>query len=182
VTRSIVIDVTARLVFHSALVLSLYLLFAGHNQPGGGFVGGLVAGAAVTLIYVAGGIDDVRSLSRLRPWTVLGGGLAVAGGAALVPLMLGENMLEGGYTILEPALLGEVKLTSALFFDIGVYGVVLGLVLMVFEAFGEEPEPGIDAEIDGATIPAPGRPGSATGTVRPADAPVSRADQQRGDR
>lgn len=179
--RSVVIDVTARLVFHSALVLSLYLLFAGHNQPGGGFVGGLVAGAAVTLIYVAGGIDDVRSLSRLRPWTVLGGGLAVAAGAALVPLVLGENMLEGGYTTFETPLLGEVKLTSALFFDIGVYGVVLGLVLMIFEAFGEEPEPGIDAEIPGAEVPAPGRAGSATGTLLPDGAPVSRADEPRGD-
>ena len=67
------------------MVGSLYLLFVGHNQPGGGFVGGIVAGAAVALRYVAGGIDDVRSLSRARPWTVLGAGLLVSAVTAAVP-------------------------------------------------------------------------------------------------
>ena len=55
-----------RVIFHAVLVGSLYLLFAGHNQPGGGFVGGLVAGAAIALRYLAGGIDEVRSLVPLR--------------------------------------------------------------------------------------------------------------------
>ena len=53
-------------------MMSLWLLFAGHNQPGGGFVGGLLAGSAITLRYIAGGIDEVRGRSRFRPWTVLG--------------------------------------------------------------------------------------------------------------
>ena len=55
--RSLLLDTTVRLVFDSVLVLSIYLLFAGHNQPGGGFVGGLVAAAGIALRYVAGGID-----------------------------------------------------------------------------------------------------------------------------
>ena len=51
------------------MVGSLWLLFAGHNQPGGGFVGGIVAGAAVSLRYVSGGLTDVRRLSRgSRGW------------------------------------------------------------------------------------------------------------------
>ena len=53
----------------------LYLLFSGHNQPGGGFVGGLVAGSAISLRYLAGGIEGVRSISRFQPWTILGTGL-----------------------------------------------------------------------------------------------------------
>ena len=61
------------------LMGSLWLLFAGHNQPGGGFVGGLFAGSAIALRYVAGGMAEVRSLSRFRPWTVLGVGLLLAG-------------------------------------------------------------------------------------------------------
>ena len=68
------VDVSVRVVFHAVMVGSIYLLFAGHNQPGGGFVGGLVAGAAIALRYVAGGIDEVRPLTRLRPWTILGAG------------------------------------------------------------------------------------------------------------
>jgi multicomponent Na+:H+ antiporter subunit A len=135
-------DTTAQLIFHSALVLSLYLLFAGHNQPGGGFVGGLVAGAAVAVHYVAGGIDEVRSLSRLRPWTILGGGLALASVAALAPLIGGGAVLESGLVIdADLPGLGQVKVSSTLVFDAGVYAVVVGLMFMVFEALGEEAEP-----------------------------------------
>jgi len=140
-TRSLIMDTAARVIFHSAVILSLYLLFAGHNQPGGGFVGGLVAAAAVTMYYVAGGIDDVRSLTRLRPWTILGGGLALASAAALVPLALGDMVMESGYVEADLPLLGHVKATSVLVFDTGVYLVVVGLVLMVFAAVGEEAEP-----------------------------------------
>jgi multicomponent Na+:H+ antiporter subunit A len=134
-------DTAARLIFHSALILSIYLLFAGHNQPGGGFVGGMVASAAVAVHYVAGGIDDVRSLTRLRPWTILGGGLGLASLAALAPTIVGGQVMESGYLDLELPLLGHVKATSVLLFDSGVYAVVVGLVLMVFEAVGEEVAP-----------------------------------------
>lgn len=140
-SRSPIMDTTAQLVFHSALVLSLYLLFAGHNQPGGGFVGGLVAGAAVAVHYVAGGIDEVRSLSRLRPWTILGSGLVLASLAAMLPLVGGDAVLESGYVETDLPALGHIKVTSTLLFDAGVYAVVVGLMLMVFEALGEEAEP-----------------------------------------
>ena len=139
--RSTIVDATARLIFHSALMLSLYLLVAGHNQPGGGFVGGLVSGAAVAVYYIAGGIDDVRAISRLAPWTILGGGLVLATGAALVPLVLGGSVLEAGGWTWDAGALGEIKATSTLIFDTGVYAVVVGLVFMVFEAFGEEAQP-----------------------------------------
>ena len=76
--RSLILDTTVRLVFDAALVLSIYLLFAGHNQPGGGFVGGLVAAAALSLRYIAGGIDHVRLPGGVQPWTLLSVGLAVA--------------------------------------------------------------------------------------------------------
>jgi multisubunit Na+/H+ antiporter MnhB subunit len=147
--RSVILDVTARVVFPSALTLSLYLLFAGHNQPGGGFVGGLVAGAAVGVVYAAGGIDDVRALARVRPWTVLGTGLLIAAGTALLPLATGGALMEHGSVELDPPLLGHVKLTSTLLFDVGVYAVVVGLVLMVLEAFGDEITPSLDGDSPG---------------------------------
>ena len=139
--RSVIVDTVARLVVHSALLLGVYLLFAGHNQPGGGFIGGLVASAALAVGYVAGGIDDVRQLLRVRPWTVVGAGLLVAAVTALVPLLLGGALLEGDYVELSPPGVGSMKLTSALAFDSGVFLVVVGLAAMVFEAFGEEPIP-----------------------------------------
>jgi multicomponent Na+:H+ antiporter subunit A len=136
--RMVSIEVSVRIVFAAVLVGSLWLLFAGHNQPGGGFAGGIVAGAAVALRYVSGGIDDVRRLSRGKPWLVLGSGLLIAVVVALVPVLLGESMLETTAWTFDLPLLGTVKVTSALFFDIGVYLAVIGLALMVFESFGDD--------------------------------------------
>lgn len=142
--RLLVLDVSVRLLYPSIIVLSLYFLFSGHNQPGGGFVGGLTAAAAISLRYVSGGVAAVRRSFRLEPWTVLGGGLALSVGTAIFPMLLGGAILEHGTFKAHPPLLGEVKATSALPFDVGVYFIVIGLVLMIFEAFGDD----LDAELE----------------------------------
>ena len=139
VRRLAFVDVSVRVIFHAVLMTSLWLLFAGHNQPGGGFVGGLLAGSAITLRYVAGGIDEVRGRSRFRPWTVLGAGLLLAAGTAIVPLLAGGDVLDIGIASLDLPLIGAVKVSSALAFDTGVYLAVVGMVLMAFEAFGDDP-------------------------------------------
>jgi multicomponent Na+:H+ antiporter subunit A len=139
VSRLLTLDVSMRVVFVIVMVGSLYLLFAGHNQPGGGFVGGLVAGAAIALRYVSGGIEEVRKLARRQPWLVLGAGVLIAAVTALAPLLFGDSLLEGASYTLEPPWMGKVKLTSALAFDFGVYLVVIGLALMMFESFGDDP-------------------------------------------
>lgn len=135
---SLIVDTSVRVLYHSIWVVSLYFLFAGHNQPGGGFVGGLTAGAAIALRYVAGGVDAVRGAVPLRPWTVLGSGLVLASATAIIPMVQGGQVLEHAVFSAELPLLGAIKATSALPFDIGVYLVVLGVVLMMFEAFGGE--------------------------------------------
>jgi len=147
--RSVILDTSIRLEYHPVLVLSLYLLFAGHNQPGGGFVGGLVAGIAIALRFIAGGIDEVRAALPARPWSLLGLGLVVASVTAVVPLAFGGALLEAGKLQRDAPLLGTIKTTTALFFDIGVYLVVVGLVLMMFEAFGEPTAPPVALLEDG---------------------------------
>ena len=132
------VDVTVQVVFLAVLMASLWLLFAGHNQPGGGFVGGLLAGSAITLRYAVGGIDEVRAHARFRPWTVLGAGLLLAAGTAVFPLVRGGAVLEVANGSLDLPLLGTVTFSSALLFDVGVYLAVIGMVLMAFEAFGED--------------------------------------------
>jgi multicomponent Na+:H+ antiporter subunit A len=135
--RLVTLDHTAPVIFYVIMTGSIYLLFAGHNQPGGGFVGGLVAGAAISLRYITGGIEEVRHISRLRPWTILGTGLLISASTALVPLMFGDDVLEGAYRSIQVPVVGEVSLVSAMVFDVGVYVGVVGLVFMVFEAFGD---------------------------------------------
>lgn len=146
--RSLILDTTLRLVFDLALLLSLYLLFAGHNQPGGGFVGGLVAAAAIALRYLAGGLAEVHAMVAARPWGVLSAGLLLATGSALAPLALGDAPLDQRAFEWDVVVLGHVKLTTATIFDTGVYLVVVGLALMLFEGLGEEWPAGGPAEDD----------------------------------
>lgn len=136
--RLLFLDQSVRWVFHAVLAGSIWLLFVGHNQPGGGFVGGLVAGAAIALRYLAGGIDDVRALTRLQPWTILGAGLALATTTALAPLIAGKPILTALSRSYDVPVLGHVYVSTTLAFDSGVYLLVVGLVFMVFEAFGDE--------------------------------------------
>ena len=132
------LDTSMKVLYPSILVLGIYFLLAGHNRPGGGFVGGLMIGAAISLRYVAGGVDAVRSSFRLRPHVILGGGLLIAATTALAPVVLGGSILEHGAKEFDLPLFHHVKVTSALPFDLGVALVVIGLVLMAFEAFGDE--------------------------------------------
>ena len=113
----VIVDVSVRVIFHTALIGSIYLLLAGHNQPGGGFVGGLVAGAAIALRFVAGGIDEVRSLLPFKPWTILGAGVLVASMTALVPVLVGDAVLTSAKVTLDVPLLGRINATSATAFD-----------------------------------------------------------------
>jgi multicomponent Na+:H+ antiporter subunit A len=136
--RSVVLEVVTRILFHTILVFSLYLLFSGHNLPGGGFAGGLVAGLALVLRYLAGGRYELGEAAPVAPGLVLGTGLLLACGTGVGGLLLGGEVLQTA--ILETTLpvLGHVKLVTSLFFDTGVYLIVVGLVLDVLRSLGAE--------------------------------------------
>jgi multicomponent Na+:H+ antiporter subunit A len=136
--RNVVLALAAQVIFYPVLVGAVYLLFVGHNQPGGGFVGGLVVGTAITLRYLNGGLAEVRGLTRVKPWTILGAGLLVAVGTAAWSLIAGGEALESTLIDADVVVIGHVKTTTALFFDIGVFLLVVGLVLMMFEAFADD--------------------------------------------
>ena len=142
--RSVVLEVITRILFHSIVVFSVFLLFSGHNAPGGGFAGGLVAGLALVLRYLAGGRYELGEAAPVDPGLLLGLGLLIAGGTGVVGLVLGADVLQTA--ILETTLpvLGDVKLVTSLFFDIGVYLIVVGLVLDVLRSLGAE----LDRQVD----------------------------------
>jgi multisubunit Na+/H+ antiporter MnhB subunit len=136
--RPLILETTIKIIYHSILVLALYFLFAGHNHPGGGFVGGLMVGSAISLRYLAGGVQAVQSTFVLRPHLILGIGLVISSLTALMPVVLGNSVLQHGKLDLHWPLVGEFHLTTTLTFDIGVFLIVTGLVLMAFEAFGAD--------------------------------------------
>ncbi|MEV5824380.1 Na+/H+ antiporter subunit A [Spirillospora sp. NPDC052242] len=133
---SVVLEATARLLGPTLLVVSVYLLVAGHGRPGGGFVGGLVAGMAFVLRYLPGGKRELALAIPVRPAVLLGGGLlvALASGAAGW-LIDGAFLYQTTYHAHAP-LVGEIHVPTTLFFDIGVYLLVLGLVLTILTTLG----------------------------------------------
>lgn len=148
------LDTSMKVLYPSILVLALYFLVAGHNRPGGGFVGGLVVGGALALRYVSGGARAVRDTFRLPPHVFLGLGLLTSALTAFIPVVLGGSILEHGDVTLHLPVFGTVKVTSALSFDIGVDLIVIGLILMAFTAFGEDLPDSADASDDGSGAPA----------------------------
>lgn len=135
---SLILSAGAGVVSGPLLVFSLYLLFAGHNQPGGGFAGGLVAGVAVLLVWVAGGVDEVRHVLPVRATALMGAGLLVAAATGFAALVPGLEFLESGYVEVEIPVVGTIKLVSALFFDAGVYFAVVGMALGLVRALGQD--------------------------------------------
>jgi len=138
VNRSLVLDTALDAVFRTAFVFSLFLLFAGHNAPGGGFIGGLVAGAALVLRYVAGGVPEVRRVAPWPPDIVLGVGLVTAVLTGIGGWVWSEAFLATALLEMDLPLLGTVKATTALPFDIGVYIVVVGISLAVLTSLGRQ--------------------------------------------
>ncbi|RCW43728.1 multisubunit sodium/proton antiporter MrpB subunit [Halopolyspora algeriensis] len=143
--RKILLELAARILFPTVLVFSLYLLFAGHEHTGGGFSGGLVAGQAFVLRYLAGGRMDSSSTVSLQPPVLIGVGLTIATFISLVPLAFGGTVLESAiYTFTVP-MLGQIKIVTSLFLDIGVYLLILGVVLDLLRTLGSAIEADVAA-------------------------------------
>lgn len=158
--RSILLEVVVRLIFHTVLVLSVYLLWAGHDLPGGGFAGGIVAGLAFTIRYLAGGRYELGEAAPVGAGLVIGLGLVLAVGTGLAGAIVGDAVLQGGAWKPDIPLLGPLKLYSSTLFDIGVYLVVVGVVLDVLRSFGSEIDRQVDEELHGHTPTVAPRPGS----------------------
>jgi multicomponent Na+:H+ antiporter subunit A len=141
--RSMVFEVVTRLVFHTILLFSVWLLFAGHNAPGGGFAGGLMAGLALMVRYLAGGRHELDEAAPVDAGTVLGAGLLLAGLSAIAPLAFGGQVLQSAVVDLHLPLIGDLHLVTSVFFDIGVYLVVIGVMLDLLRSLGA----GIDRDI-----------------------------------
>ncbi|MDQ1129975.1 Na+/H+ antiporter subunit A [Microbacterium sp. SORGH_AS_0888] len=136
--RSILLEIVVRVLFHSIVIVSLYVLFAGHNLPGGGFAGGLIAGMALVMRYVAGGRYELGAAAPADAGRLLGIGMSLAVGCAIVPLFFGAAPLTSAFFEAEVPVLGHIEFVTSTIFDIGVYLVVIGLVLDVLRSLGAE--------------------------------------------
>ncbi len=126
--KSLLLQTTAQLLTVLIAVFSVLVLLRGHNEPGGGFIGGLLCGLAFGIHALAFGIRSTRRLVRVDPRTLLGLGLLFAAGGGVAAMLIGKPLLTGLWLAEIP---GVGKVGSVLVFDVGVYLVVLGATLTI---------------------------------------------------
>jgi multicomponent Na+:H+ antiporter subunit B len=136
--NSLILRATVRLMFPVLLLFSLFMLLRGHNAPGGGFIGGLVAAAAVLTQLLALGPGQIRQSFPFTFRHLLPIGLLIAIAAGLLGFLQGKAFLTGVWITFTLLGVGEVKVGSPLLFDIGVYLVVIGMTVEVIVTMAEE--------------------------------------------
>lgn len=136
--NSLILRTATRYLIDLLLLFSIFLLLRGHNEPGGGFVGGLAASAAFVLYTIAFDTQRARKLLRIDPHNLMGAGLLLALGSGVVGLVMGQPFLKGEWFELNLFGALHLELGTPLFFDIGVYLVVLGVTLTIIFALFEE--------------------------------------------
>jgi len=134
--RSIILSAAVRILLPLLLLFSLFLLLRGHNEPGGGFVGGLVAASGFTLYALAHGVALARLRMRLDPHTLVAAGLLTALGSGCLALFTGLPFMTGLWYGERLPLIG--KAGTPFLFDTGVYLLVLGMTLLIVFSLMEE--------------------------------------------
>ena len=129
--HSIVLRTAAGILKPLMLLFSVFLLLRGHNDPGGGFSGGLVAAAGFCLDAFARNVVDARRSLRVYPKLLIGVGLLVALCSGLPGLVLDSAFLSGQWSSVPLPVLGTVKVGTPLLFDVGVYLAVIGVTLTI---------------------------------------------------
>jgi multisubunit Na+/H+ antiporter MnhB subunit len=133
---SSILQTAARVLMPLLLLFALFLLARGHNQPGGGFVGGLVVAASFVLYSIAYGVDAGRRALLVSPSTLLGAGLLTALASGLPGVLAGRSFMTARWTELGAAP-GTIAVGTPLLFDVGVFLTVVGVVLTIVFTLAE---------------------------------------------
>lgn len=134
--KSLILRTASRYLMVLLVLFSVFILFRGHNEPGGGFVGGLLIAGAFALYSLAYEAEAARRLLRFDPRTIIGVGLVTAAVSGLAAVWHGQPFLTGLWLPYRIPFLG--KLGTVFFFDLGVYLVVLGTTLLILFTLEEE--------------------------------------------
>jgi multicomponent Na+:H+ antiporter subunit B len=134
---SLILATAARLVLPLLLLFSVFVLIRGHDAPGGGFAGGLVAAIAFTLIVIAEDAESARRSLRVSTRSLIGVGLLLAAASGITGLVVGDAFLEAIFFDLPLLAGGRIELSTVFFFDVGVYLAVVGVTLTIVFTLSE---------------------------------------------
>ena len=133
---SIILSTASRYLLPLMLIFSFFLLLRGHNEPGGGFVGGLVAAAAYALYLIANDVEEAKKLLKAEPIKLIAIGLLLAILSAFISVINRQDFMTGVWAKNEFPVIGKVG--TPLLFDLGVYFLVLGIVTKIIFSLAEE--------------------------------------------
>ncbi len=128
--NTVILQIAQRYVRGLLLLFAVIALLRGHNHPGGGFIGGLLAGMSVVLKGFAFDIDSVRASLRISPQTYIATGLIIIVSSFLPSIIAGEEFMKGLWLVISLPFGNELKLGTPLLFDIGVFFAVIGVTLL----------------------------------------------------
>lgn len=137
---SLILRTATRFLCPLLLMFSFFLLLQGHNNPGGGFIGGLVGAAAFALYAIAYDVESTRRLLRVDPHLLIAVGLLLALSSGIWSLLKGGSFMTGQWGNFSVPGLGKIELGTPLLFDTGIYLVVAGVTLIIILTLAEEEE------------------------------------------
>jgi multicomponent Na+:H+ antiporter subunit B len=135
---SLILQTATRLIFTLLLLFSIFILLRGHNEPGGGFIAGLVTSGAFVLYAMAYDVASARRALRFEPRVWIAIGLLLAAGCGSVPLLIGAPFLTGKWVTVDWLGSGAFTVGTPVLFDIGVYLAVIGVTVTIIFSLAEE--------------------------------------------
>ena len=137
--NTVIFRTLAPVIIAIMLVFSVYICLRGHNEPGGGFIGGLIAASAISVYGMASGVGVVRRALRFDPLAIAGFGVFMSAISGVLSLFTGSPFMTSIWLYLD---LGEttLPLSTPMVFDIGVYLVVFGTISAIALALQDEDE------------------------------------------
>lgn len=135
--NDVILQTVTKIVLFIIIISSVHLFLAGHNAPGGGFIGGLMTASAVVLLLIAYDVDTVKQILPVNYINLAAIGLFIAVLTGVGSFVFGESFLSHTFGHFHLPLLGDTELATALLFDLGVYLVVIGVTLTIIQTIGE---------------------------------------------
>ena len=133
--------VATRLMLPLVLMVGVYIFLRGHNEPGGGFIAGLVVADRVVMQYMASGFAWADARQRYPYHTIIGAGVLVAGLTGIGAWFFGAEFLTSSFGYLRIPPFEKVELATAMGFDLGVFLCVVGAVMLSLESFSRLARP-----------------------------------------
>lgn len=129
--RNIILEKIVTLFMKVMMAFSLYLLIRGHNNPGGGFIAGIIASTGFIFFSIIHGTKEIQKIIKFKPQTFIGIGLLLVLFSAMLPVFFAREVQTGLWIHSNLPVLGPLHLGTPLIFDTGVYFVVIGVILTI---------------------------------------------------